>query len=40
MEYWTKANFIKCTKCNENITVEPCEDIEVEEEVEETIEVE
>lgn len=26
MEYWTKADFINCTKCGELITVEPCED--------------
>ena len=24
MEYWTRNNFINCTKCKANIPVEPC----------------
>lgn len=27
LEYWTKNNYIKCPKCNDSISVEPCEDI-------------
>lgn len=34
MEYWTKRNYIECTKCNEKIDVEPCT---VEEELEEDL---
>lgn len=26
VSYWTKNNYINCTKCNEAIRVEPCED--------------
>jgi peptide subunit release factor 1 (eRF1) len=27
IEYWTKNNFIECTKCKNKIKVEPCKDI-------------
>lgn len=30
IEYWTKNNFIECTKCKNIIKVEPCEDIKEE----------
>ncbi|MDD2297407.1 MAG: hypothetical protein PHX79_06290 [Sphaerochaetaceae bacterium] len=30
MEYWTRRDFIHCTKCNTKIEVEPCKE-EVEE---------
>lgn len=26
IEYWTKKNFIHCSRCHNKITVEPCED--------------
>lgn len=26
MEYWTRNNFINCTKCKTRIEVEPCEE--------------
>lgn len=35
MEYWTRNNFINCTKCKASIPVEPCI-----EELEEVINVE
>jgi DNA-directed RNA polymerase subunit RPC12/RpoP len=41
IEYWTKNDFIECTKCKNKIKVEPCEDIEEkieEDEVEEITE--
>lgn len=38
MEYWTKSNFINCTKCGVTVLVEPCED-EVEEIIEEDVEI-
>ncbi|NLL02486.1 MAG: hypothetical protein GX265_05665 [Mollicutes bacterium] len=28
IEYWTKNDFIECTKCKNKIKVEPCEDTE------------
>lgn len=27
MEYWTRNNFINCTKCKAIIEVEPCEEV-------------
>lgn len=35
MEYWTKSNFINCTKCNKSITVEPSTEEEIKEDFEE-----
>lgn len=36
IEYWTKNNFIECTKCKNKIKVEPCvEDEIIEDEIEE-----
>lgn len=32
IEYWTKNNFIECTKCKNNIKVEPCEEEIIEDE--------
>ncbi len=31
MEYWTRRDFINCTKCNTKIDVEPCKEDELEE---------
>ena len=38
MEYWTRNNFINCTKCKARIEVEPCVE-EVIEELEEGVEI-
>jgi len=38
MEYWTRNNFINCTKCKAVIEVEPCVE-KVEEVIEEGIEI-
>lgn len=35
MEYWTRNNFINCTKCKASIPVEPCKERLTEEEEEE-----
>ena len=32
IEYWTKNNFIECTKCKNKIKVEPCEEEIIEDE--------
>ena len=41
MEYWTRNNFINCTKCKTAIEVEPCKEelTEIEEQPEEIDEV-
>ena len=38
MEYWTRNNFINCTKCKASIPVEPCVE-NVDEVIEEGIEI-
>lgn len=38
MEYWTRNNFINCTKCKASIPVEPCVEA-VEENIDDDIEV-
>lgn len=38
MEYWTRNNFINCTKCKASIPVEPCVE-KGEEVIEEGIEI-
>lgn len=32
IEYWTKNDFIECTKCKNKIKVEPCEEEIIEDE--------
>lgn len=38
IEYWTRNNFINCTKCKATIPVEPCVE-EVIEELDEGVEI-
>lgn len=37
IEYWTRNNFIECPQCKSQIKVEPCEEIEEEEIIEDEI---
>jgi primosomal protein N' len=37
MEYWTRDNFINCTRCKAVIPVEPCEEELIEEQPEEEV---